>query len=253
MTTQLRWEAPCRSPTMVGRAVDTTVWSRAARNMPSIRAPMTTRTRRWVSGRHGLGHEPCAAVSVIASLPTPHPGAPGGRHGECRRIAWWRMSTEPDGRGAGQGHRGPARRYRRFDTDGRWRGTLGPHPIDRVRRSPRVHPCTMGSGRPQWPSTIGSVAVLAAACSSNSSTLDAPPAAPSTTATTVGPAHHGDPDPAHQRRHRRHRAGRHQVQGHHRAWPWTPPTRRTSSSPPTARPSWAWTPTWPRPSPRSWG
>jgi hypothetical protein len=31
---------------MVGKAVETTVWSNAARNMPSIRVPITTSTRR---------------------------------------------------------------------------------------------------------------------------------------------------------------------------------------------------------------
>ena len=33
---------------MVGSAVETTVWSRAARNIPSIKALMMTSTRRWL-------------------------------------------------------------------------------------------------------------------------------------------------------------------------------------------------------------
>ncbi len=49
MTTQAMWAPPPRSPTMVGRAVDTIVWSNAARSMPSIRAPIMSNTRRWLS------------------------------------------------------------------------------------------------------------------------------------------------------------------------------------------------------------
>ncbi len=49
MTTQAMWAPPPRSPTMVGSAVETMVWSRAARSMPSIKAPMMSNTRRWGS------------------------------------------------------------------------------------------------------------------------------------------------------------------------------------------------------------
>ena len=49
MTTQAMWAPPPRSPTMVGRAVETIVWSSAASSMPSIRAPMMSSTRRWLS------------------------------------------------------------------------------------------------------------------------------------------------------------------------------------------------------------
>ena len=38
MTTHDRWLSPPSSPTIVGRAVETIVWSSAARNMPSISA-----------------------------------------------------------------------------------------------------------------------------------------------------------------------------------------------------------------------
>jgi hypothetical protein len=41
VTTHDRWFSPPRSPTMVGRAVETIVWSSAARNMPSISAAKT--------------------------------------------------------------------------------------------------------------------------------------------------------------------------------------------------------------------
>ena len=48
VTTHARWEPPCRSPTMVGSAVDTMVWSSAARSMPSSSAPRITQRRRLV-------------------------------------------------------------------------------------------------------------------------------------------------------------------------------------------------------------
>ena len=60
---------------MVGSAVETTVWSRAARNMPSIRAPMTTSTRRWDNGAVGPGAS-LTMVSLIGSPPTPRPPPP---------------------------------------------------------------------------------------------------------------------------------------------------------------------------------
>ena len=66
VTTQVRWEAPCRSPTMVGSAVDTTVWSRAARNMPSIRAPMMMWT--W---RFGRLSGPAVVISSVTTGTTP--------------------------------------------------------------------------------------------------------------------------------------------------------------------------------------
>ncbi len=53
---------------MVGRAVDTTVWSNAARNIPSMSAPMMMSTRRWGKSRAGSGTTGAVAVSVIAPL-----------------------------------------------------------------------------------------------------------------------------------------------------------------------------------------
>ena len=44
--TQAMCEPPLRSPTIVGSAVDTIVWSSAARNMPHMSAPMISRMRR---------------------------------------------------------------------------------------------------------------------------------------------------------------------------------------------------------------
>ena len=49
MTTHERWSSPPRSPTIVGSAVETIVWSSAARNMPSISAPKTGTSARPVS------------------------------------------------------------------------------------------------------------------------------------------------------------------------------------------------------------
>ena len=54
---------------MVGRAVETTVWSSAARNMPSMRAPMITRTRRWVSRPAGSCAMSVALFVIVASAP----------------------------------------------------------------------------------------------------------------------------------------------------------------------------------------
>src|SRR4051795_3566635 len=49
VTTHERWLRPPRSPTIVGSAVETIVWSSAARNIPSIRAPKTVHSGRPVS------------------------------------------------------------------------------------------------------------------------------------------------------------------------------------------------------------
>ena len=55
----LRW----KSPTMVGSAVETIVWSRAARNMPSISPDMITRIWRWVNPVSSTGG--AIAVALI--------------------------------------------------------------------------------------------------------------------------------------------------------------------------------------------
>src|SRR4051794_9220548 len=52
VTTHDRWLIPPRSPTVVGRAVETIVWSRAARRIP--------RTRAAKIGRRCLGIETAA-------------------------------------------------------------------------------------------------------------------------------------------------------------------------------------------------
>ena len=55
---------------MVGSAVDTTVWSSAARNMPSMRAPITARTRRRDSSAGGSwrGSVPVSVMVVWRSF-----------------------------------------------------------------------------------------------------------------------------------------------------------------------------------------
>ncbi len=45
VTTHDRWLSPWRSATIVGRAVETIVWSRAASSSPSSSAPMMNRRR----------------------------------------------------------------------------------------------------------------------------------------------------------------------------------------------------------------
>jgi hypothetical protein len=50
VTTQERCEIPLRSPTIVGSAVETMVWSSAARSSTSSRATKMRRTRGFASG-----------------------------------------------------------------------------------------------------------------------------------------------------------------------------------------------------------
>ena len=70
--TQAMCEPPSRSPTIVGSAVETMVWSSAASSMPSMSAPMMSRIERWLRpgsapfptggaatcGRRGRQHRP---------------------------------------------------------------------------------------------------------------------------------------------------------------------------------------------------
>ena len=65
-TTQDRWPAPPRSPTMVGSAVDTIVWSSAASSMPSSRVPNTRLIRRRSST---VGSVSAAATWVATATP----------------------------------------------------------------------------------------------------------------------------------------------------------------------------------------
>src|SRR5215212_4725872 len=58
------WETPPRSPTMVGIAVETMVWSRAAVSMPARRAPKIVLIRRRV---RTIGVAPDAADSVVGA------------------------------------------------------------------------------------------------------------------------------------------------------------------------------------------
>ncbi|GHE97690.1 hypothetical protein GCM10017786_33080 [Amycolatopsis deserti] len=66
MTTHDRWFAPPRSATMVGRAVETIVWSSAASSIPSmIAATMVFRARLLVTPR--------TLVLVRSARGLPHP------------------------------------------------------------------------------------------------------------------------------------------------------------------------------------
>src|SRR5437016_411432 len=76
VTTQERWLRPPRSPTIVGSAVETIVWSSAARNMPSISATKTMRRARPRSGASVAGAlirptlaEPEARLRFLGILP----------------------------------------------------------------------------------------------------------------------------------------------------------------------------------------
>src|SRR3954462_4752787 len=94
-------ETPPRSPTMVGIAVETIVWSRAAMSMPASRAPKITLIRRRV---RTIGVAPGSADSVVgASNCTPHEldGATGAW---CRVLRGGRRCP-PVVRGSAAGRR----------------------------------------------------------------------------------------------------------------------------------------------------
>src|SRR5579875_510150 len=58
VTTHESWSTPPRSPTIVGRAVATTVWSRDASSIPSISAPKIRRTCSEDEGRASMSASP---------------------------------------------------------------------------------------------------------------------------------------------------------------------------------------------------
>ena len=64
---QAMWEPPLRSPTIVGSAVDTIVWSSAASSMPSMSAPMMSRMRRRLSP----GRAPLPVMSAAGGVGPP--------------------------------------------------------------------------------------------------------------------------------------------------------------------------------------
>ena len=64
MTTHERWLRPPRSPTIVGSAVETIVWSSAARNMPSISAAKTVVSARPARGASLAGSRVARARTV---------------------------------------------------------------------------------------------------------------------------------------------------------------------------------------------
>src|SRR4051812_29005224 len=69
VTTQLMWSRPPRSPTIVGSAVETIVWSSEASSITTSRAPITNPTRGcrswcWFTSRHE--DQLAADVAVLA-------------------------------------------------------------------------------------------------------------------------------------------------------------------------------------------
>ena len=70
MTTHDRCSRPPSSPTIVGSAVDTIVWSSAASSITSISDAMTTRTRLRSAGTAGTSAAAAAAAALTsAKLP----------------------------------------------------------------------------------------------------------------------------------------------------------------------------------------
>src|ERR1039458_1729900 len=96
VTTHDRWLSPWRSPAMVGNAVDTIVWSSAARNMPSMSAPSTTTIRRCsssvgVSAKSGRSVEDVAETSVdtrIFEVALERGGEPVEQGGKRRKVGF---------------------------------------------------------------------------------------------------------------------------------------------------------------------
>src|SRR5688500_10900421 len=70
------WETPPSSPTMVGIAVDTMVWSRAAMSMPASRAPKIVLIRRRV---RTSGTAPGAAADSVVGASNCTPREEGRR------------------------------------------------------------------------------------------------------------------------------------------------------------------------------
>src|SRR3954451_8543647 len=81
VTTQERCCRPPRSATMVGRAIETMVWSSAARSMPRSRAPRMSQRRRPTTS--GCVPGCCSDWTAVCSAMTPP-----GRDGMCRLPGW---------------------------------------------------------------------------------------------------------------------------------------------------------------------
>ena len=146
---------------MVGRAVDTTVWSRAARNIPSMSAPMTTSTRRWVEGDCGLGANLGSRVCHRV-LPARHPACPDAvRASVGARGRDGSHSVTTDGaprvprpfRTPGAGRCSASSSGRTGDST-RTVGVvahLAPAFLSPTAEVASCSPCTVGSERPLWP------------------------------------------------------------------------------------------------------
>src|SRR3954470_20211215 len=127
------WETPPRSPTMVGIAVETMVWSRLDMSMPASRAEKIRLIRRRVStigGAAGWGGGACAGL-LGADV-----GAAGARQARER--------TTPAARGWGRGSVGRSGQScdqhvpRLVDEAGERRGEAG--------REPEMHRGAHGRG-----------------------------------------------------------------------------------------------------------
>ena len=73
---------------MVGRAVETTVWSSAARNIPSMSAPMMMRTRRWVRASSGSWSGSVAVSVMVGTVPLGYMPNLGGWRSTRVADAW---------------------------------------------------------------------------------------------------------------------------------------------------------------------
>src|SRR4051794_19633036 len=96
------WDTPPRSPTIVGMAVETMVWSRAAISMPAIKAEKMRLTRRRVRTIGGGASvsgactgAPC--VRTPSSSPLVPRDEPQDGAGRCGGSAGWRRQAGGDG------------------------------------------------------------------------------------------------------------------------------------------------------------
>ncbi len=88
-----RWLRPPRSPTIVGRAVETIVESSDARSITRTRPEKTTRTRR----RRSVASTGAAGLAVVALIGLLRRPAPGGSTAEPTAAGWLGPGRRPPG------------------------------------------------------------------------------------------------------------------------------------------------------------
>src|SRR4029453_11129122 len=138
VTPQARWLSPPRSPTIVGRAVATIVWSIAASNMPSMIPEKMTSTWRFGSPVPGGAVVSIAVTSEKCGL------RKVADHATLRQVQLFPRSdpASQDGSVDRLAHLPPRRRQGGSDTPGRRRGQMGDdaHPVRPLVLQRDLHP-----------------------------------------------------------------------------------------------------------------